>query len=283
MTRTLQETAVPLATDATTHRFETAGPVGASVEIISGQVEVLAAAAPEVEVTVEAADRSDPLAVAYAAEARIDGDGDRVSVSFPHKVRRQQHQVVVRLVLPAGSDLTVRGAAVTLTTDGPLGDIAVRSASGRLSIDEARGDVTVKTAAGDVEVGEVAGAVTVQSASSRVQVGSAGGGLTVQGAAGQVGVARVRGEVRIDTAAGDIRIDALGAGRARLNAKMGNVVVGVVPGLAVKLDLHSAIGVVECDLDEGAEPDRLTAQEELRLDVHTAMGRVRVGRSELEA
>ncbi len=274
---------MPIATDAPTHRFETAGPVKAAVELVSGSVEVLATSTAAVEVSVEAADRTDAAAVAYAAEARIDGDGDGVSVSFPRRMRAGR-QVVIRLVLPNGSAVSVHGAAVSLTTDGPLGDVSVRSARGRLSLDESRGDVTVKTAAGDVEIGEVVGSVVVHSASSRVQVGSAGGGLRVQGAAGQVGVARARGEVRIDTAAGDIRIEELGAGRARLNAKMGNVSVGVARGLAVKLDLDSAIGVVECDLERGPEPTvptGVTDQGELRLEVHTGMGRVRVGRSEL--
>ncbi|HEY5335773.1 MAG TPA: DUF4097 family beta strand repeat-containing protein, partial [Mycobacteriales bacterium] len=184
-------------------------------------------------------------------------------------------QVRTRVTLPDGSDVELRTAATTMTTDGPLGDVQVKSASGSITVDHAH-DVTVRTAAGDVEVGQATGRVSVKSASSRVSVGRADG-LEVKGAAGEVHAIRLTGDVTIQTAAGNIRVDALGAGTARIEGKLANLEIGVVAGIDVHLDLHTGIGVVDCELEPlGEEPD---GGGQLELRAISATGRVHVYRS----
>jgi hypothetical protein len=272
------------ATTTELHReLDTPRRVTAQVDLVSGSVAVTASGSGRADVRIRPAHAGDAEADAYVAEARVELDDDRLRVLLPHAkpLRRRHPEVRIELLVPIGSDLEVRTAAVSLTTDGPLGDVSVKGASGTLIIDSATGDVDIRTAAGDVEVGEVGGHVTVKSGSSRVQVGRADGGLTVTGAAGDVHAVRVTGDVRVQTAAGNVRIDALGAGRTRVDAKMSNVDIGVIAGLDVKLDLHSALGVVDCELDRMDSPAAPSSTGALDLHASTATGRVRVFASEL--
>lgn len=134
----------------------------------------------------------------------------------------------------------------------------------------------VRTAAGDVEVGQATGRVSVKSASSRVSVGRANG-LEVKGATGEVRVVRLTGDVAIQTAAGSIRVDALGAGTAKIEGKLANIEIGVVAGTDVHLDLDTGIGVVDCELEPlDGEP---TGGSRLDLRASSATGRVHVYRS----
>jgi hypothetical protein len=264
------------------HRFDTAGPVAAAVEQVSGRLEVRTGPADAATVSVEAVDTGDALAVAYAAEAKVSYDGHALRVALPHPraLRRHHPEILVRLTLPVGSDLEVKAAALSLTTDGPLGTVTVASASGRVALDETQGPISVHTAAGDIEIGAAGGHVKVASASAAVRIGRADAGLTVKTAAGEVHVVHAVGEVRVETGAGSIQIDRLGAGRARLHGAMGSIEVGVAPDHAVLLDLKSALGRVDCELDAHEERPASGAGE-IDLHANTAMGRVHVFRSVL--
>lgn len=270
-------TTTEAAHDAVLRTFDTPRPVALRVDQVAGRLEVRAAESRSTRVRVSALDPADTAATEYAASVAIDLDGDAVRVTLPHAhpIRRQHPQVLTRVDLPSGSHVELRSAATTLTTEGPLGDVAVKSASGGVEVDRAR-SVTVRTAAGDVEVGEVDGRVSVKSASSRVSVGSAHG-LEVKGAAGEVHAVRLTGDVVVQTAAGTIRVDALGAGRARIEGKLANIEVGVVAGIDVRLDLSTGIGVVDCELDRLDHAPAGGGQLDLR--AASATGRVRVYRS----
>lgn len=260
-----------------TRSFDTPRPVSLRVDQVAGRLEVHATDSRSTQVRVSALDPTDATAAEYAASVTIDLDGDAVRIALPHghPMRRQHPQVLTRVELPAGSHVELRSAATTLTTDGPLGDVAVKSASGGVEVDRAR-NVTVRAAAGDVEVGEADGRVSVKSASSRVSVGSARG-LEVKGAAGEVHAVRLTGDVVVQTAAGNVRIDALGAGKARIDGKLATIEVGVVAGIDVRLDLSTGIGVVDCELDRLEHAPAGGGQLDLRAS--SATGRVRVYRS----
>lgn len=263
--------------DAVLRTFDTPRPICLRVDQVSGRLEVEATGQGNTEVRITAVHPDADGAAEYVSQARVDLDGDTVRVQLPHAhPRRRQHPpVLTRVVVPAGSDVDLRAGVTTMTTDGPLGDVSVKSASGTVTVDHAH-DVTVRTAAGDVEVGQATGRVSVKSASSRVAVGRAHG-LEVKGAAGEVHVVRLTGDVTIQTAAGNIRVDALGAGTAKIEGKLANLEIGVVAGTDVHLDLHTGIGVVDCELEPLDEEPAGGGQLELR--AISATGRVHVYRS----
>lgn len=257
--------------------FDTPRPISLRVDQVSGQLEVVAAGHGSTEVRMSPLHPEDGGAAAYVAQARIELDGDALRINLPHAhpLRRQHPQILTRVVVPAGSAVDLRTAAASLTTEGALGDVSVKSASSTVTVDHAH-DVTVRTGAGDVEVGQATGRVSVKSASSRVAIGRADG-LEVKGAAGDVHVIRLTGDVSIQTATGNIRVDALGAGAARIEGKLANLEIGVTTGTDVHLDLQTGVGVVDCELDRLDEAPAGGGQLELR--AISATGRVHVYRS----
>ncbi|HEX7354950.1 MAG TPA: DUF4097 family beta strand repeat-containing protein [Mycobacteriales bacterium] len=257
--------------------FDTPRPVTLLVEQVSGRLEIETTGHGSTQVRVTALNPDAEGAADYVARTRVDLDGDRLEIQMPHgnALRRKHPQVLTQVTLPEGSAVELRSAATTLTTDGALGDVQVKSAGGAVTVDQAR-DVTIRTAAGDVEVGQASGRVSVKSASSRVSVGRAAG-LEVKGAAGEVHAVRLTGDVTIQTAAGNVRIDALGAGNAKIEGKLANLEIGVVAGIDVHLDLQTGIGVVDCELDQVDGPRGSGGQLDLR--ANSATGRVHVYRS----
>lgn len=263
--------------DATVHTFDTPRPISLLVEQVSGRLEIQTTSHGSAEVRITALRPDVDGAADYASRARVELDGDTLQIQLPHAsaLRRKHPQVRTQVTLPDGSDVELRTAATTMTTDRPLGDVQVKSASGSITVDHAH-DVTVRTAAGDVEVGQATGRVSVKSASSRVSVGRANG-LEIKGATGEVHAVRLTGEVTVQTAAGNIRVDALGAGTARIEGKLVNLEIGVVAGTDVHLDLSTGVGVVDCELEPlDAEP---VGGGQLRLRASSATGRVHVYRS----
>jgi hypothetical protein len=268
---------VNVVENAAVRTFDTPRPISLVVDQVSGRLEIETSSLGSTEVRITALHPDADGAADYASRARVELDGDTLQIQLPHAnaLRRKHPQVRTQVTLPHNSGVELRTAATTMTTDGPLGDVSVKSASGSITVDHAR-DVTVRTAAGDVEVGQATGRVSVRSASSRVSVGRANG-LEVKGAASEVHAVRLTGDVTIQTATGNIRVDALGAGTAKIEGKLVNLEIGVVAGTDVHLDLSTGVGVVDCELEPlDAEP---VGGGQLRLRASSATGRVRVYRS----
>ena len=102
--------------------------------------------------------------------------------------------------------------------------------------------------------------------------------MDVKSAAGDLHAVHLSGDVRIQTAAGSVRIDALDAGTIRIDSTVADLEIGVVAGLAVRLDLQTGRGIVDCELDRlPNEPTDDCARVDLR--AHSATGRVHVYRS----
>lgn len=184
--------------------------------------------------------------------------------------------VAVRIVCPVATALEVAAAAADLRARGPLGSVEVRTASGDVAVETAA-SLSVESASGDVVVREVEGDAAVKTTSGDLLAHTVGGGLTATLVSGDVQVESLAGELRVSTVSGDVEVRELG-GAATVNGVSGDVDLAVVAGRRLWLDVRSASGDVDSDLDLGDEP---TGGEEpvLELTVRTVSGDVRIRRS----
>ena len=134
---------------------------------------------------------------------------------------------------------------------GPMGRLDLTGASGDLEVEDCS-ELHARSASGDVRVGVVTGPASVASASGDVHVGRATGGLQGRTASGDIEIGEAAGDVSLTTASGDLDLGAATAGSVHVRSMSGDATVGVVPGLRVWLDLSSASGRMESQLDEDA-------------------------------
>lgn len=263
------------------HVFETPGPVVVRLSIPEGDLVVEATETAQVEVEASPLRGSQEAVDALRIEACERAGRHEVVIEAPSGrfgLLGKRAAVAVRVVCPAGAALEVAAAAADLRARGPLGTVEVRTASGDVAI-EAAASLSVESASGDVVVREVEGDAAVKTTSGDVLAHTVGGGLTAALVSGDVQVESLAGDLRVSTVSGDVEVRELG-GAATVNGVSGDVDLAVVPGRRLWLDVRSASGDVDSDLDVGDEP---TGGEEpvVELTVRTVSGDVRIRRSSL--
>jgi DUF4097 and DUF4098 domain-containing protein YvlB len=262
--------------------FATPEPIVATIDVIAGDVRIIADDRTDTVVEVRARDDANDLDAKTAAQTRVEfGDG-KLTVKSPKPPRVyfgwKSAAVDVTVRLPAGSRVHVTTAQGDILCRGVLGDCAVRTydgdialhqvgglrattMNGRVTVDRIAGDAHV-TGSGEVMLAEVGGAASVKNLNGPSWIGQAGGDVNVNSAHGDVVVDRAGPRVVARTAHGDVRLGHVARGSAVLQTASGEIEIGIRHGTAAWLDVKSSSGSIRNHLELGGAPDgsRETAQ-----------------------
>jgi hypothetical protein len=228
--------------------FAAPGPLRLEVKLPAGEIEIEAGDTGEAVVELDAL-RGDERII---EEARVELRGDELRVEVRDRGRRGA-EVGLRMAVPTGSALNAATASADLTARGTLGETELKSASADLGLEQVAG-LRVKSASGDVHVGHVGGDARVQIASGDVGLARVAGEAEIAAASGDVHVGEAGAALKVQSASGDLRVDRVAVGRVELTSASGDVRVGIQRGSRVFLDIRSASGEVESELEVGDEP-----------------------------
>ncbi|MBF6507528.1 DUF4097 family beta strand repeat protein [Nocardia farcinica] len=277
-------------------KFDTPGPISATLELALGDVRIVAGDRADTVVEVRPTDDSDSKDVKAAEQVRVTCSQGNLLVKGPKgwSPFNKIGSVDVLVELPTGSRLRFDAAAASLRCEGELGECRLKTAAGHLQLDRT-GALTLSTAAGDVSAERVAGRaeVTTHSGSVRITeiegsaaiknsngaswVGLVGGDLRVSAANGDISVDSAQASVDARTANGTIRVGEVVRGEVSLATSMGGLEIGIREGTAAWLDVRSSFGHVHNSLTAADGPEEPDEKVEVR--ARTSFGDITVRRS----
>ena len=175
--------------------FQTPEPVAVTVEVLSGDVTVIAGDRSDTVVQVRPADAAKKADVRAAEQTVVDFTDGTLTVKTPRDWRTHtpfggNPTIEVTIEVPAGSRLTGSTGVGRLLGAGDLGPCDLEVSLGDIVVERPRGSVTAKVAKGDIRIGEAA-----------------------------------RGELRLETSVGELEVGIRPGSAARLevNAQQGTV------------------------------------------------------------
>ncbi|MDR6974166.1 DUF4097 and DUF4098 domain-containing protein YvlB [Streptomyces sp. 3330] len=191
------------------HKFDTAAPITAVLDIPAGRIRFIAADRADTTVEVLPADASNGRDVKAAEQVRVEFGGGvlRVEASAQHRILGNSGAIEVTVRLPSDSWVEAKAASAEFRGVGRLGDVVVEGRHGSIKLDEAA-SVRLTLLAGDVAVG------------------------------------RLNGPAEIVTKKGDIRIAEAVRGTVMLRTDAGEVSVGAARGVSASLDAGTSYGRV---------------------------------------
>ncbi|MEV5649267.1 DUF4097 family beta strand repeat-containing protein [Nocardia sp. NPDC052254] len=175
--------------------FQTPEPIAVTVEVLSGNVTVIAGDRGDTVVSISPADATKKADVRAAEQTTVDFTDGTLTVNTPRDWRTHtpfggNPTIEVTIEVPAGSRLTAGTGVGRLLGAGDLGPCDLTVSLGDIVVERPGGSVTAKVAKGDIRIGEAA-----------------------------------RGELRLETSMGqlDVGIRAGSAARLEVNAQQGTV------------------------------------------------------------
>ena len=169
----------------------------------------------------------------------------------------------VRVLVPAGTQLSVHQGVGEVQVANVNGTLQVRTLSAAVSSTATRGSL-------DIDVG-----------SGPVRVDRADGPLKIDTGSGSVDVREVRGDVDLDTGSGSVRLNGVRGARARVDTGSGSVAGSGVSVTDLEVDVGSGgvelsgVSATNTKVDTGSGSVRLELQGTVRsVDVDTGSGSV---------
>ncbi|GAA2848659.1 hypothetical protein Acy02nite_01670 [Actinoplanes cyaneus] len=278
--------------------FDTPGSITATVDLVAGDVTVVATDRPDTVVTVRPGFGADDRDVRAAEQTRVDFLSGTLTVRGPRQpglgMFGKVGTVEVLVELPAGSGLDVKLGVGGARCTGPLGDCRLRSGAGDLQVEQAEslnvttgmglvtaenitGDASLTTGSGKLEVRSVAGLAVLKNGNGETWVGHAGGELRINSANGDIGADHAGAGISANTANGNIRVRELVRGAATLRSAAGRIEVGIRRGTAALLDVHTHYGKVRNEMTASDGPAETDERAEVR--ARTAFGDILIHRS----
>ena len=278
--------------------FDSRRPISVNVEIGVGEIRMIAGDRTDAVVEVRPADPSKPRDVVAAEQTRVDYSDGALRIKAQkglqqYSFRRGAEAIHVVIELPAGSTVASEVGVGTFQATGRFGDVRHKSGAGDVQIDEAA-DLRLRTGAGDVVVGRatgcdvatgsgavrlgtIAGSAVVKNSNGDTEIGDVSGDLRVKAANGKVSVDRADSSVVVKTANGDIRLGEVARGAVVAQTAYGRIDVGIRHGAVAWLDLDTAFGKVDTDLDAAERP--APGEDVVELKARTAFGDVTIRRA----
>lgn len=281
--------------------FDTPEPITVAIDIPLGAVHLIASDRTDTVVTVNPSDPARQRDVEVAAATVVDHTDGRLSVTSPRprglatvvSGPSRYGSVEVVIELPEGCDVDVEAQVGDVRADGRLGQVAVKTAAGDIRVDDT-GPARLETSAGAVTLGRAIGRVNavaggevridavqgdaeVKNHNGRTWIGEVTGDLRVRSSNGDITVERTQGQVAAKTASGAIRVDEAGGGELDLATGNGRVDVGIRPGAAAWIDVHSKFGRITRDLDAGHAPEG--DQPAVQIRARTSFGDITIHRA----
>ncbi|GAA2703166.1 DUF4097 family beta strand repeat-containing protein [Actinoplanes palleronii] len=278
--------------------FDTPGPIAVAVNLIAGDLRVIAS------------DRLDTVVQVSPGHAGTDRDvraTEQTRVEFVNgtlTVRGARHPglgmfgkvgvVDVVIEVPAGSDLDATLGAGAIRCTGVLGVGKLRSGAGDLQVEQAAGltattgiglvtaetvtgDANLTTGSGKLRVGSVAGTAVLKNGNGETWVGHAGSELRINSANGDIEAGHADASMTANTANGDISVRELVRGSATLRTAAGRIDIGIRSGTAARLDVHTQFGKVRNEMTAADGPAATDEQAEVR--ARTMFGDILIRRS----
>jgi Putative adhesin len=277
--------------------FDTPEPITASIDVVSGDVRVIASDRADTVVDVQPTDPANRDDVRAAERTRVHCAGGLLIVKAPKlrswAPRSDGGSIDVTIELPAGSGVHGAGQLADFRCEGPIGEcriktglgfvqldevgtLSLKSGTGDVSVDRVTGDADVMTGSGDVRVRELASSAVIKNSNGDTWVGTANRDLRVNAANGSIAIDLANADVSAKSANGDVRLGEAVRGSVALETKLGDVEVGIREGTSAWLDVSASAGKVHNALEaaEGPEP----AGETVEVRARTTVGAIVVRR-----
>lgn len=261
------------------YEFPTPKRIRLNVRVYIGDVTVTASDTEVTTVSVEPTDPTKQRSIEAADRTTVTQQGDEIVVRGVERrgLGWRPGSVRVTVTVPNRSTVKVRSGSGDIRCAGPLLELQVNTGSGTIVVDSVAQTVNCGTADGSIFVRRVDGTITTKTANGDIRLGDIHGWLSASTASGDIQVGAIRAGGSIRTASGDIAIDEAYAGSVSATTASGDIRVGVPAGVASYLDLSSASGRMESDLDVDDAPP-ITGKPGLSLRGRTASGNVQIHR-----
>lgn len=277
--------------------FETPEPITATVDVVLGEVRLVASERRDTVVDVRPSDPADKEDVRAAEQTRVECAGGHLLVKAPKLrswlPRGDGGSVAVTVKLPAGSHLHATGQLADFHGEGRLGECRVKTGMGRIelaevetlglkngigdiAVDHATGHAEVTCGSGDVRLRQLDATAVVKSSNGDTWIGTAGGDLRVSAANGDVAIEAAHSSVVAKSSNGDVRLGEAVRGSVVLETQLGNLEVGIPEGTAAWLDVRANAGRVHNALEAAEAPGPSAETVEVR--ARTVAGDVLIGR-----
>ncbi len=208
-----------------------------------------------------------------ADQVLISAVGDDITISYKDQERRffgSHGSVVIRVQLPAGSDLRLNTASANLLSDVDLGEVKCGTASGDVRLTNVSGGLEVKSASGDVQARTIGGALKASLASGDVRAKKVKGPIQVNTASGDIRVRDASGDVRVKSASGDVHIERWSGEDFGARTVSGDVTLSVPAGTRAELSLRSMSGSIR--MPDGPSPHKGAERVQRRLSFTSVSG-----------
>lgn len=267
--------------------YDTPHPVTATVELVVGDLRIVAADRADTVVEVRPSDPGSDPDVRAADQTRVEYADGLLLVKTPKQrglgLFGKPGSVDVTVDLPARSKVQVDSGVGGVRTTGTLAACRVKSGAGDVQVDRVEGGrLSLETGAGRVDVDTVAGRADISTGSGRLQVREIDGPAVVKNSNGDSWIGLVTGDLRINAANGDIAVDRAGGdvvastanggitvgavtrGSVSLKAGFGEIEVGIPAGTAAKLDVSTSFGRIRNQLESTDGPQETDETIDLR-------------------
>jgi DUF4097 and DUF4098 domain-containing protein YvlB len=278
--------------------YDTPRPITATVELVVGDLRIVAAERTDTAVEVRPSDPGSEADVRAADQTRVEYADGRLLVKTPKQrglgLFGKPGSVDVTLELPAGSQLRAEIAVGGIRAAGVLADSRVKCGAGDVQLDRV-GPLALETGAGRVDVDAVAGRADIRTGSGRLQVREIDGPAVVKNSNGDSWLGLVTGDLQVNAANGDITVDRAGnsvvattangaitvgaatRGTASLKTGFGEIQIGIPAGTASKLDVSTSFGRIHNQLESADGPQE--TDETLDLRVRSKYGDIVIRRA----
>ena len=277
--------------------YQTPTPIDLAINLQVGAIEVIASDRADTVVTVSPTNPAKEVDRRGAKETKVDFDGERVTVVGPRPRISwfgPTESIDVKVELPTGSRLTAESAVGAVRTVGRLGATRIKSSMGGVDIDTtgdlwlrtshgnatlgaAEGGIEITTDFGQIRVGTVTGDATLKASHGSIAVEESGGDVDVKLSFGDLDIAKALASVAAKTAYGSIRLAEVSSGSIQVESGLGQVTIGVRPGVPAWLDLASKNGHVRNELVSDRAPD--PSEQTVAVRARTEVGDINIQRA----
>lgn len=277
--------------------FDTPEPIAVTLDLGVADIRLVATDRADTVVEVGPSDESVERDRKAAEQTKVDFTSGRLTVKTAKRTTvlfGKPGSVDVVVELPTGSRVHATSGVADLRQSGRLGECRFKTGAGLVQLDHT-GQLDVSTGAGSVDVHTVSGRTSVSTGTGKIKIQRIDGPASVKNSNGDCWIGEVTEDARVHTANGDVIVDlahgsvdaktACGEVRLRevvrgqiaLGTAYGELEIGIHPGTAARLDVHTAFGRVRQDLNPADGPG--TTDEKVEVRARTAMGDILIHRA----
>ncbi|MGW6572642.1 DUF4097 family beta strand repeat-containing protein [Streptomyces sp. NPDC054945] len=276
--------------------YETEGPITATIHVEVGVARISATDRTDTVVEIHPRTAGNKDDIRAAEETKVEFDDGTLTIRTPRArgLFSARGSVAVDVALPQGSRLLGTLELGDISCKGTLGQCEVRTSAGHIRLDQAgavrlktqHGDVQLDTAAGDADITTGSGEVRVRTVGGKADIKNSNGNtwlddvagdLRLKVANGNITVGRAEGSVSAKSSNGNVRIEDVARGTVELQAKAGDIEVGIREGTAAWLDINSQAGTVHSALGSAEGPT--AGAETVKVHARTSLGDITVQRA----